>query len=738
MPADRLVLENLGVGAWIVDADGRTAYANPAFASLVGQAPTALEGLPWLELIAADGHAAARDLLAQCRQGAAGQADLPLRTHDDAVRWALCVHAATAADGAVTLVVVDIDVRHQVEQALQRTASHYRVLAQHAPDHIFVIDRDDRVEYVNRAAAEQFQTTPDRLIGRLRTEIFPPDVAERQGRSLRRVFDTGQPFAVEGRTMYAGREVWLNTSLAPVLDEQGAARAVLGVSRDMTIRKQAEDALLASEQRLRVVLSNVPVILWATDRDGRVTFCEGLALDARVTPASAIAGRTFEEIAIAPFDWLREHQRRALAGETCTGHTDVDGLRFEAWSIPLRDDTGAITGATGVMVDITERLRLETELSNAAKLEAIGRLSGGIAHDFNNTLTAILGYVEMMRNDAPAGTRLADDLKEVQQAAERAAGLVRRLLAFGRRQVAHPRSLDLGSIIEGLVPMLGRLIGERIQVTVAIDPALRPVSGDPSEFEQIIMNLALNARDAMPHGGTLTIAAANVAITERNRRSTMTDGPHLLLTVGDTGTGMDAQTRDRAFEPFFTTKPMGEGTGLGLSTVYGIVKQLSGFIWVESEVGTGTTFSVYVPAADAAVTPAVAVEMPALPPAVRRGTVLLVEDEPTVLRFAKRALELYGFSVLHASTPEEALAIAAAPETAMSLLLTDVVMPRMSGPELAARVRQARPDLAVLFMSGYPAGLVLPEHLDPSMRLISKPFRLTDLLKTIEELLTRA
>ena len=610
-----------------------------------------------------------------------------------------------------------------------------RVLADTAEDQIFVINRDDLIEFVNRAGARQLGATPEQLIGRKRTEVFPPAVAERQQLGLKRVFETGKALYVEGPTPYSGGEVWLSTWLTPVPGPDGSVDAVLGVSRDLTDQKRAQDALRASEERLRVVISNVPLLLWAIDADGIITFCSGRALDASPLASETLVGRPFADIPIAPFPDLIAQARRALTGEETNDQIEIGNLTYETWSDPMRDARGTVVGATGVVVDITERRRVQAELLTGQKLEAIGRLAGGIAHDFNNHLTAILGYVEMMLGRTATETPAASDLRDVQQAAERAAGLVQRLLAFGRRQVLQPRSLNLNTLIEGLQPMLERLIGAGILIDAALTPDLLAVTGDVAELEQVIMNLALNARDAMPAGGTLTITTQNVDGIDR-RHGSMTPGPYVLMTIRDTGAGMDAHVKEHVFEPFFTTKPEGQGTGLGLSTVYGIIKQLDGFIWLDSTIGQGSAFHVYLPAS-----PAVAMADASAPaPTIetlsgRRVTVLLVEDEPTVRRFARRALELHGFAVVEASSPEEALVLAAE-NTQLSLLLTDVVMPRMNGRELADQLRAVWPDLPVLYMSGYPSSLVLRDGLlDPSMRLISKPFTTLELIASVHEAL---
>jgi CheY-like chemotaxis protein len=342
----------------------------------------------------------------------------------------------------------------------------------------------------------------------------------------------------------------------------------------------------------------------------------------------------------------------------------------------------------------------------------------------------------MLLADLGPDTPTGRDLREVQFAAERAVGLVRRLLAFGRRQVLQPRAIGLNTVVENPKPMLDRLIGEQVQIALALAADLRLVTGDAGELEQVIMNLALNARDAMPGGGTLTIETSTVRVGGPDQ-PTMPPGTYVLMTIRDTGHGMDSLVKQHVFEPFFTTKPVGQGTGLGLSTVYGIVKQLDGFIWVDSAVGQGTAFHVYLPAAGVeGVAEPAPDEAARLAAGGRRGTILLVEDEGTVRRFARLALERHGFLVVEAATPEDALALAEGGAQGFSLLLTDVVMPRTSGPELAERLRRTWPDLPVLYMSGYPSTLVRDGGiLDPSMRLLPKPFTPTELLAHVDEVL---
>jgi PAS domain S-box-containing protein len=730
------LFDALKTGVWILDPAFNTQYVNPCLAALLDRTPADMQGNSLLSFVPGEEHVRIGECFTGSNSGAACQTEVPLVRKDGTTLSTIFSATPLPADSGqpgFICFVIDITSRRHVEDALRRSEAYYRVLTTAAQDHIFVINEDDRVEYVNQAAADQLRTTPERVVGRRRSEIFPPGVAERQSANLRKVLDEGKPLYAEGRTMYLDREVWLSTWLAPIPDDSGKVTAVLGLSRDMTARKRAEDELRAAEQRLRVVMANLPVVLWATNREGVATFCAGQALQALGITPSDVVGRPLTDLGVAPFTSLGEHIRRALAGESFNSQVDVQDLTFEASSVPLRDDKHNITGTTGVIVDITERRRLEAELMNAQKMEAIGRLAGGIAHDFNNNLTAIIGYVDMILKQIGDDKPISGDLNEVLRAAERSAGLVRRLLAFGRRQIIQPRELNLNAIVEGLKPMLERLIGEAIQVVVTLDPALRSIVGDASQVEQVVMNLSLNARDAMPSGGTLTIVTRNA--TDEDHLPVGPAGPHVLLTIRDTGTGMDAGTREHLFEPFFTTKPVGAGTGLGLSTVYGIVKQLGGFITVDTEVGKGSTFRIFLPASGSSPEVAHTTAKPG-PAVVGRETILLVEDEESVRRFAKHALERHGFHVIEAASAEQALSTVAAIDAAIDLLLTDVVMPHVSGPELAGRLQQTRPDLPVLYMSGYPASMVM-QGTQPgtSVRLLPKPFTTAALLANVDEAL---
>ena len=395
------------------------------------------------------------------------------------------------------------------------------------------------------------------------------------------------------------------------------------------------------------------------------------------------------------------------------------------------------TALLATFVDVTERKRLEDHLRQSQKMEAIGRLAGGVAHDFNNLLTVISGraQIELLRPELSGPSRRNIDL--IAEAASRASTLTKQLLAFSRKQVLQPRVLDVDIVVARMEPLLRRLIGEDIDLVTATEPGLGRVRADPGQLEQVVLNLAVNARDAMPRGGRLTVETANAELDEAYARqqADVHPGPYVILAVSDTGVGMDAETRAHLFEPFFTTKGVGEGTGLGLATVYGIVKQSGGHITAYSEVGRGTTIKIYLPRVDAASEVRGAEPEPVV---LRRGseTVLLVEDDEAVRELTREVLEMQGYTVLAVADAGEAPRVLEGASRPIHLLVTDVVMPRLSGRELTERLRSLRPGLKVLYISGY-AGTAVVHHgvLDPGTPFLQKPFTPDALLRSVRKVL---
>jgi signal transduction histidine kinase/ActR/RegA family two-component response regulator len=490
---------------------------------------------------------------------------------------------------------------------------------------------------------------------------------------------------------------------------------------------------------LRAVYGHLPnmVLFWRHGEDGFVLAGVNGA-------AQATTGGRIEEFVGRPAGDLEGAFPHLSADLSACLRDRAPGTREEDCALPGRTRPrrmvltyGAVPPDTVLLhaEDVTARRQAEEQLQQSQKLEAIGRLAGGIAHDFNNLLSIIISYtdfaIEALRHSNP----VRDDLLEVRKAAKRAAELTRQLLAFSRKQVLEPRVLDINEVVAGLEGMLRRLLGEDIEIVFRPAPGLGSVLADSGQIAQVLLNLAVNARDVMPAGGRLLLETANVTLDEAYaaRRAAVEPGRYVLFSVSDTGCGMEPRVLERIFEPFFTTKEQGKGTGLGLSTVYGIVKQSGGNIWAYSEPGLGTTFKIYLPRVAG---PASAGSLPPQPATVISGTetVLLVEDEEAMRKLAERILLRAGYLVLAAADGEEALALAGDRSDRIHLLLTDVVMPRMSGKDLAGRLVAARPGLKVLYMSGYSGEMILHHGvLETDRRFIGKPFSAPELLRKVRE-----
>jgi two-component system, cell cycle sensor histidine kinase and response regulator CckA len=511
-------------------------------------------------------------------------------------------------------------------------------------------------------------------------------------------------------------------------------------------RKRTEETLRATRERLRQVTASSTAVLYATAvtlEARRPTWVsENVTTIMGYEPAEAL-GPTWWTDHLHPED--RVEVLRAIPSILVKDHLALEyrfchkdgGYRWIHDEARLsRDAANQPLEVFGSWVDVTERKTLESQLLQAQKMEALGQLAGGVAHDFNNVLTAIGGYAELLREDLAADDARRADVDEILRATERAAALTHQLLAFSRRQVLAPRVLDLNAVVEDLDKMLRRLIGEDVELRIALAPKVGTVRADPGQLEQVILNLVVNARDAMPRGGKLTIETTNAELDESYavEHPGVTAGPHVMLAVSDTGVGMDAATQAKIFEPFFTTKERGKGTGLGLATVYGIVKQSGGHIWLYSEPGRGTTFKIYLPQVD------LAPEQLAQAPAARetpRGTetVLLVEDDEAVRNLARKRLEALGYTVLAASGGGDAIDLAASVGP-IHLLVTDVVLPGMSGRELATRLVAARPGLRVLYTSGYTDEAVVHHGvLDPGIAFLQKPFMPAALARKVRDAL---
>ncbi len=528
--------------------------------------------------------------------------------------------------------------------------------------------------------------------------------------------------------MRAGAADYLSKANLTVEALERTIRHALALHAEELQRWHAEAALRASEERFRALVENSSDALLLLDAEGRVTY---------LTPSSErhLGWKPAQMIGRSIFDFLHPDDRELVGvrmAETLgsPGKPIVEEVRFHhadgTWRIMEGVGVNRLAdpAVAGIVVntrDITERRRLEEQLRQAQKMEAVGQLAGGVAHDFNNLLTAILGYCHLMLDDIPEGDPLRADLLEIQSAGDRAASLTRQLLAFSRREMLQPEVVDINALVTQLEKLLPRLISEDVDLVTALAPDLKPVTVDPASVEQILLNLAVNARDAMPRGGRLTIETANVELddTYAVTHVAMKPGPYVMLAVGDTGEGMDAATRARVFEPFFTTKEQGKGSGLGLATVYGMVKQSGGYIWVYSEPGHGSVFKVYLPPTRLSSAQPVAHDGDA---AHGYETVLLVEDEDAVRALAREVLRRHGYVVLEARHGVDAVRAAERHPDEIHLMVSDVVMPHMSGRELAERLSTVRPKMKMLFMSGYTDHEMAHRDLAPGAAFLQKPF----------------
>lgn len=634
----------------------------------------------------------------------------------------------------------------EADEALRSNQERLQAVLEHLPDLLWMKDLDGVFLLVNKAFARSCERdSVDEVIGKTDFDIWPEKLAELYTCDDWSVMEGRTSRLVEEPIIHHGTTKWFETFKTPMFDAEGSVIGTVGSSREITARKNAEIALRDSEEKYRKILETITDGYHEVDLEGNLTLVNDSLCE--------IMGHTRDELLGMNYRQLMDRQNAEKTFQAYkrvfeTGESNPefvveimrkDGAkRYCSVSLSLvRQSDETPVGFRGILRDITERRHLEEQLRQAVKMEAIGRMAGGIAHDFNNLLTAIMGFASML------GLRLTDDQKnlamvqQISRAADRAAELIRQLLAFSRRQVLDVRVVSLNYLVRETENMLRRLIGEDIELVTVLDPAAGNVRADPTQIEQIVLNLAVNARDAMPGGGSLRIETRNVYLDGgyANSNPDVKAGHYVLLSVGDTGHGMDSETCSRVFDPFFTTKDKGVGTGLGLSTVYGIVKQHEGHISVYSELACGTTFKVYLPRVDQ---PLVASGPPARPEQFPEGTetILLVEDESSVRETAAEALQMLGYAVLAAASPSEAKALASEHSGQIHLLLTDVVLPQMDGRSLFEDLVLTRPQMRVLYVSGYTENFIVHSGvLDPHVSFLPKPFTLDSLARKVREVL---
>jgi PAS domain S-box-containing protein len=738
--------------------DGLVLDMNPAGLRMVEAADRAsVLGTEVVQLVHPSDREAYLDLHRSVQAGSSGRLQFRIIGLRGAERW-VETHAAPlrSSDGEVVAVIAvtrDISERMRAEAALRETQRRLSTLMDHLPGMAYRCRHEPGwpTEFLSNGVVALTGYHPaDLLEGGPRSfsELMDPDHRDRTWKEVETAVRAREPFELEYRIVTAdGSEKWVWERGQAVYGPDGKPIALEGFITDVTERKRGADALLISEERFRLLSRVTSDAIYDWDiKDGSVWWSEG---------TEKLFGLTREQLGSVLNSWAERIHPEDVDRVMDAVESAVDAL-VETFTVEyrfrrgdgtyadvldrayvIRDADGRAVRMIGGVSDLTERKRLEGQLLHSQKMESVGRLAGGVAHDFNNLLTVILGTVDLAGSAIKPGDPLSADLAEIKDAAERAAGLTQQLLAFSRRQVLQPRVVDINAAIASTLALLRRVIGEDIEIRFTPGADLWSVRADPGQFEQVLLNLAVNARDAMPTGGLLSIATRNLTVDETYAAGhpVMRPGPYVSITVSDSGLGMDADTREHAFEPFYTTKPVGKGTGLGLATVYGVVQQSGGSIHLYSEPGRGTTFRILLPRAGEAAPS----EMSSRPAHFEGGseTILLVEDEAAVRRLTERVLATAGYTVLAVGSAEEAMAAIATHDGPVHLLLTDVVMPQTNGPELARRLTGISPATRVLFMSGYTEDAIVHHGVHAGqIRFLEKPFTVAELTHAVRAALS--
>jgi two-component system, cell cycle sensor histidine kinase and response regulator CckA len=740
----RKLVELAEEGVWAFNREAVTTFVNSEMAKMLGYLPEQMLGMTPRQFIAeAAAGRKAEDPLSLLKPGGRQQSEIKLRHKDGFEVWVNVVCYQLTDDkgefaGRVG-VFSNTTARKRAERALRESEQRYHDLFAHAPVGIYRTTSDGLISMANEALVSMLgYTSFEELTGQnLDGEGCGPIYQREAFRA--QIERDGETRGVESAWKRRDNSVlFVRENAKVVRDPNGKILYFEGTVEDITERKRAEEKLQQSEARLRSLIDNAPYGIYQCDPRtdcfldvnpalvemlGYATKQELLAINISrglYTDSTECEGFVQECRAAGRFEsdmtWKRKDGKPLKVRVRGRQSRVADGgLRLEVY-----------------VEDISKRAELEQQLRQAQKMEAVGNLAGGVAHDFNNLLMIISSYTQMLEDALAPEDRLRQNTRQVLKAVARSSALIQQLLAFSRKQILSPRILDLNTVAEDTAKMIRRIIGEDIELILSLERPLWVVKADPDQVGQVLLNLCVNARDAMPRGGKLTIATHSSKI-DREAREVMpgvVPGPYTILTVSDDGIGMSPQVQSRIFEPFFTTKAMGKGTGLGLSMVYGIVKQSGGYIWVDSELDRGTRFQILFPAVDEAVTE---VEPDKATPAGGKGeTILLAEDEDALRESIAAYLMQHGYNVLAASNGDEALQLAEKHLGQIHLLLTDVVMPKLEGAELAIELAKVRPGISTLFMSGYTDRRLL-EHLPQARKpaVLQKPLNLHSLLEII-------
>lgn len=750
----RSLIENSSDMIALVTAEGTILYASPSTTRILGYPLEEFVGRNAFEFVHPEDRERTRNLLAELvrKPGNIVSATYRLRAKDGSWR---CIEGSgnnLLDEPNIQAIVTnyrDITERRRAEEALRESEARYRVAAEAASDAFITINSQSRILYVNAAAEQIFGYARAEVIGQSPTVLMPEYLREAHKAGLKRYCETGKRHlnwaSVEITGLHkSGAEFPVEVSFGEFVADGNPV--FTGIVRDITERRRAQEALRQAEEKYRSIVENaVEGIFQTTPEGGYVSVNPALArMYGYESPGDLMASVTDigHQVYVDPnsrtgFKRLMEQNDVVTGFEYEVYRKDGRKIWLSENARAVRDSSGEIFYYEGTVEDITERKHLQDMLRQAQKMEAVGRLAGGIAHDFNNLLMVIRGHTELLLERLKADAWEHRKIEQIQKAADRAAALTHQLLAFSRMQVLQPKPIALNAVVADMAKMLQRLIGENIELSIRPNENLGRVKADPGQIEQVILNLAVNARDAMPRGGKLIIETSNAELDEAYARlhPPLAPGRYVMLAVSDTGTGMDAETQAHIFEPFFTTKEPGKGTGLGLATVYGVVKQSKGYVWVYSEPGKGTTFKIYLPWLDEPAETTQA-ENDGLETARGNETILLVEDERDVREVAREFLALSGYTVLEAKDGAQAIEIVTSYPGPIHVLVTDMVMPGMGGRALAERLSALRPETKVVYMSGYTEyASVQQGELHQNTVMLTKPFTRTVLSRAVREVL---
>jgi two-component system, cell cycle sensor histidine kinase and response regulator CckA len=746
----RILVENSLQGVAILQ-DSHFVFCNNAYSEMTGYSIDEVLSFS-KEEIGTPVHPEDRAIVAKrYRARSAGKPAIPRYEHrgikkDGTMFWVevYASHIVYKGKPAIQLVFLDITERKQAEKALRESEERFQLIANTIDEIFWIADADGNTTYIS-PSHERIWGTPVNAFYDSSKPFFDqvhPDDRDRVA-AIASQMKMGKPFEYEHRIIRpdgAIRHLW--SRCYPVPDSSGRIKCYVGVKQDITARSNAEEALKESREYLHQIINSLGDPLFVKDHQHRFVLVNDSLCE--------LSGKRREELlGVAMYSVLPPELASSLwnqeqdifeTGRQCVMEENVpDGkgiIHTVLTKKTLLTDKKGTRQIVGVLRDITEYKNLQAQFMQSQKMEAVGLLAGGVAHDFNNLLTVIKGYTEMLLVELDPKDARKEEVQQIAAAAEQAASLTSQLLAFSRKQILKPTVMNLNTILDEMGKMIRRLIGEDIELATIAQPGLRKIHADPTQIQQILLNIVVNARDAMPKGGKLIIETANADLDDSYIREhpEVKEGPYVMLAISDTGIGMDNETQARIFEPFFTSKPQGEGTGLGLSTVYGIVRQSGGYIWIYSELGKGTAFKIYFPSVEAEAS--IEDEIIATQEFKGSETVLVVEDDAFVRKFVRRTLHQKGYTVLDAANGKTALSLARKYAGEIHLVISDVVMPGMSGSELIPQLEASRPGIKTLYISGYTDRAIVHHGiLDSGIAFLQKPFTTENLLQKIREMI---